>query len=333
MKGLFVIGKNELRIMDLPKPVPGPFEALVKTENCAICNSTDTKLMDGEFFSGTFPMLLGHESVGRIVALGEKVKHFKIGDRVLRGALEDRHIPYSGGRSCWGGFVEYNLVTDVWSRDGGDTISQNHPQQIVPLSISALDAAALITLKENLSFIKNLDVEGKTVAIIGTGPVAQTMALFSRLKGARFTACFARNDKMKPIFTRVGVDEFVIGKEMPKTVEKILKSGGFDRAAEAVGSHEAIKLCLELTGNLGKTGLYGIAPESAPYQSADEKQPNVFRPRVAESEVHTEMLDLIRQGKVNLADWHSHAMDWSEYQKGFELVWSKTASKVVLNFA
>ena len=114
MKGLFVLQPGQLSIEELPQPVPGPFQALVKTEACAICNSTDTKLMDGEFFPGTWPLLLGHETVGRIVALGDRVRHFKLGDRVLRGNISDQQVNVPGGRSCWGGFAEYTLVTDVW---------------------------------------------------------------------------------------------------------------------------------------------------------------------------------------------------------------------------
>ena len=101
-------------------------------EACAICNSTDHKLMAGEFFSGTFPMLLGHESVGRVVQVGERVRSFRVGDRVLRSTLRDGHVPYPGGRSRWGGFVEKAIVTDVWAEKGLPYNAFPHPQQIVP---------------------------------------------------------------------------------------------------------------------------------------------------------------------------------------------------------
>lgn len=84
MKGLFVTAPGKMDILEIPTPEPGPFEALVKTEACAICNSTDTKVIHGKFVSGTWPVLLGHETVGRIVKLGEQVRSFKVGPGITR---------------------------------------------------------------------------------------------------------------------------------------------------------------------------------------------------------------------------------------------------------
>ena len=91
-------------------------EALVQVEVCGICNSTDWKIIEGEFVSGSYPILLGHESCGRVIAVGERVRSFRVGDRVLRFRLQDAHVPYPGGRSCWGGFVERAIVVDVWAK-------------------------------------------------------------------------------------------------------------------------------------------------------------------------------------------------------------------------
>ena len=131
MKGIFVVDKNKIDILDLPEPELKPYEALVQVEACAICNSTDWKLIEGEFFRGNYPMLLGHESVGRVIRIGEKVRSYRVGDRVLRSTLRDEHIPFQGGRSCWGGFVEKAIVVDVWAEQGLTYNTFAHPQQIV----------------------------------------------------------------------------------------------------------------------------------------------------------------------------------------------------------
>ena len=106
MKAVFAVARNRVEVLDIPAPEPGPFEALVQMRACGICNNTDWKLIEGEFFSGTFPILLGHESVGEVVGLGEGVRSFRVGDLVLRAGLKDHHVPLPGGRSCWGGFAE-----------------------------------------------------------------------------------------------------------------------------------------------------------------------------------------------------------------------------------
>jgi threonine dehydrogenase-like Zn-dependent dehydrogenase len=266
------------------------------------------------------------------VKLGVGVRSFKVGDRVLRGTLADSNLPFPGGRSCWGGFVEYNLVTDVWAKEGAGYNAWPHPQQIVPSSIGPVDASLLITLKENLSVVSNFDVIGRTLAIVGTGPVAQAMTLFAHLLGAKAVVVYGRNPAWRDRFIKLGADAYITGKEQPEPVSTVFKTGGFERVLEAVGSRAALSQCIELAGSIGRVGIYGIPSEGEPYAEKDLKNPVVSMPKVAEAEVHEQILDMVHKGQVNLADWVSQALPWQEYAIGFERVWRKEANKVVLTF-
>lgn len=333
MRGLFATEAGKLGILEFPAPEPGPYQALLRTEACSICNSTDTKLLKGQFFGGTWPLLLGHEDVGRVVKLGEGVQNYRLGDLVLRGTLQDGQVPFSGGRSCWGGFAEYNLVTDVWARDGLPVSPTTHPQQVVPAGISAVEATALITLKENLSFVRRCDVAGKTVAVVGTGPVGQAMALFARLQGARFVAVFGRQEKWRARFEALGADVYAVGEAWPRSVREIVHSGGFERALEAVGSREALAQCVRLVGTRGLACVYGVAPSDEPHDAELRRQANVIEPAVLEGEVHDQMLALVASGHVKLAEWVDVVLPLDEYARGFEMVWTKEVSKVALTLA
>jgi threonine dehydrogenase-like Zn-dependent dehydrogenase len=332
VKGLFIISPGKMDILELPVPEPGPYQALVTTEACAICNSTDTKILHGQFVSGTWPVLLGHETVGKVIKLGPQVRNYKLGDRVLRGTLADNQIPFPGGRSCWGGFVEYNLVTDLWAKDGVQYNSGSHPQQVVPSSIKPELATLLITLKENLSVISNLKVSGKSLAVIGTGPVAQAMVLFARLLKVKELIVFGRSATWKERLLELGADEFIIDEKFSKEVDRIIYQGGFERVIEAVGSRQALTLGIKLAGSTGKVGIYGIPPENEPYLEKDIKNPIVYFPNVAEGEVHTQILEMIEKGQVTLEDWVSLTLPWKDYELGFNKVWKKEANKVVLRF-
>jgi threonine dehydrogenase-like Zn-dependent dehydrogenase len=333
MKGLFIIQKDQLAIRDLPEPVPGPFEALVQVEACAICNSTDWKVIKGEFVSGTYPILLGHESVGRVIQVGEKVRSFQLGDRVLRTTLRDEHLPFPGGRCCWGGFVEKALVTDVWAEKDLPYNAFPHPQQIVPQNIPSDQATALITLKETLSCLENTDIKpGQSLAIIGTGPVAQTLTRFAKLLGIQPVVVFGRNPGWADTFSRLGADAYVSNQQFPIRVEQLIASGGFDRVIEAVGSREALSFGLKITQPQGRINLYGIPPEAEPYLPGEETDPRVFRSKVAEAETHGKLLEWITEQKIVLSDWVTCTLPWSDYSKGFELVKHKKANKVVLAF-
>ena len=73
MKGIIVEKDGTIRLAeDIPMPEPGPYEALVKIESCMICNGTDMEIIRGELPEAqVFPTVLGHESAGRVVKIGE----------------------------------------------------------------------------------------------------------------------------------------------------------------------------------------------------------------------------------------------------------------------
>ena len=83
MKSLAVFEDQSLKIVDVPVPEYGDYECLVKMESCGVCNGTDMKIIHGKLKGfDTYPALLGHEGVGRVVEKGAKVTSFEIGDLV-----------------------------------------------------------------------------------------------------------------------------------------------------------------------------------------------------------------------------------------------------------
>ena len=84
MKAMVLTAYNELELQEVPVPVPGPNEVLCKIHSVAICGS-DPQIIRGDRpgeWPQQFPHILGHEWAGEVVALGENVKEYKIGDRV-----------------------------------------------------------------------------------------------------------------------------------------------------------------------------------------------------------------------------------------------------------
>jgi len=334
MKALLVTGIGKLSLEDIPLPLLRPYEALVMVEACGICNSTDHKLLMGQFFSGSFPMALGHESVGKIVRLGEKVRNFGLGQRILRSVLFDHHIP--GGRSTWGGFAEYAVVVDARAMREDQADESEHwsaaKQQVVPETISPAQAAAMITLKESLSCLENLGVQsGSSVAVVGTGPVGQAFAFEARLLGAAAVTVFGRRIDWQSRFAELGIQEYVVGETWPGSVAERIAAGGFDFVIEAVGSQPALRKALKLAGRQGKVGLYGVTPEGAPWDPGERSHPQVCEPRVEEADVHDQMLGWVAEGKVNLDNWYSAILPWTEFARGFELVEQQHSAKVILS--
>jgi len=70
-----------LQLREVPPPVPGPGQLLIRVLACAVCR-TDLHVVDGELPSPKLPLILGHEIVGRIEKIGDGVDSFRIGERV-----------------------------------------------------------------------------------------------------------------------------------------------------------------------------------------------------------------------------------------------------------
>jgi len=337
MKAILVTEPNILTVVDdLPQPEPGPYQALVRIEACSICNSTDRKIMERHFVSQIpLPLVLGHESVGPIVALGKKVRSFEIGQRVLRpGAAYPSEL---GIASAWGGMAAYGLVTDLasWQEDHpGERPGGNWgAHQIVPSEIAPVEATALITLKETLSASRAAGIGPHTrCAIIGTGPVAQSFALWARHLGAPIVAVYGRRTAWAETFVRLGVDAYVVGDRIwPGSASALPER--YDRVIEAVGSSEALQRALALVAPDGQVGNYGVAPDNdvmPPIVQAAYTAGTLVNLPVREQDTHNEVLGLVRAGKIRLADWISHTMPLERVHEGFRLLAERKATKVVL---
>ncbi|MFL6529533.1 MAG: zinc-dependent alcohol dehydrogenase family protein [Chthoniobacterales bacterium] len=82
MKAMVLHAVGEpLELADVPKPIAARGELLVRVKACAVCR-TDLHIIDGELPNPKLPLIIGHEIVGVVEALGEGVSGFELGDRV-----------------------------------------------------------------------------------------------------------------------------------------------------------------------------------------------------------------------------------------------------------
>ncbi|MCA9907332.1 MAG: alcohol dehydrogenase catalytic domain-containing protein, partial [Anaerolineae bacterium] len=190
MFAVAVTTPDHLQIVDVPDPTPGPYQARVKTEIAALCNMTDRKLVQGHFPGvDQYPLLLGHETVGIVDAIGDKVRSFKVGDRVVGGLLLNPTDPAYG--SGWGGFCEYTLAGDhaAMVADGVAAAANGwfevyEIMRVVPRSITLEDAVLLCTWREVYGAFGDFNLQaGDDIVIYGGGPVGLSFVKFARLLG------------------------------------------------------------------------------------------------------------------------------------------------------
>jgi alcohol dehydrogenase, propanol-preferring len=117
---------SPLHITEIPIPVPGPGQVLIKVHACGVCH-TDLHILDGELTGPTLPLVLGHQIVGVIVRSGPAAHRFEIGTRVgvpwlggtdgtcrycLRGQENLCDHPQFTGYTMYGGFAEYTVADE-----------------------------------------------------------------------------------------------------------------------------------------------------------------------------------------------------------------------------
>ena len=111
MKAAVVEQPGVLVVKDLPPPQVGDYDALVQMLYGATCTGTDQHLIHGRFaWPIKYPTILGHESIGRVIELGRKVRHYKKGDLVTRVGTP---APPGGQYTVsWGGFAELSVESE-----------------------------------------------------------------------------------------------------------------------------------------------------------------------------------------------------------------------------
>lgn len=221
-------------IQEVPEPQGGDYDALVEILACGVCSSTDKMLRMGTFRMGvTYPSVLGHESVGRIVEVGSKVRRFSVGDLVTRpSAYRPDTAPLD---QYWGGFAERGVITDwhALAADGatGARVPRND-QVVLPATLDPTDASLSISLSETFSVIARHDVVGKTVAVVGTGIAGLSFVAFAKQLGAAHVLAVGRRAQRLEAAARIGADQVTLADE---AAEAVVALGGVDYVFEASG--------------------------------------------------------------------------------------------------
>ncbi|HEY9595784.1 MAG TPA: L-threonine 3-dehydrogenase, partial [Spirochaetia bacterium] len=255
-----------LSLMDVPEPRIGATDLLIKVTKAAICG-TDLHIWNWDAWSQATlqpPLVTGHEFVGRIVAMGDEVSGYHIGDRVSG----EGHIVCGVCRSCRAGrrHLCTNTVGVGVNRDGcfAEYLSLPasnawHVHPSVPSEIACfLDPLGNAT-HSALSF----DLVGEDVLITGAGPIGVMAAAICRHCGAQRIVVTDVNDYRLGLATKMGATMAVnVARTSIEEARKQLGIIGFDIGLEMSGNGAAFESMLENMYHGGRIALLGILPNS-----------------------------------------------------------------------
>ncbi|MEY0008489.1 L-threonine 3-dehydrogenase [Providencia rettgeri] len=324
---------------DVPKPELGHNDVMIKIRKTAICG-TDVHIYNWDEWSQKtipVPMVVGHEYIGEIVAIGQEVKGFKIGDRVSG----EGHITCGHCRNCRGGrthlcrntigvgvnregcFAEY-LVIPAFN---AFKIPDNIPDEI---------AAIFDPFGNAVHTALSFDLVGEDVLVSGAGPIGIMAAAVCRHVGARHVVITDVNDYRLELAKKMGVSRAVnVSRENLKDVMNELgMKEGFDVALEVSGAPAAFQTMLDTMNHGGRIALLGIPPASMATDWSQMIFKGLFIKGIYGREMFEtwyKMATLIQSG-LDLSPIITHQFPIDEFQKGFDIMRSGQSGKVILNW-
>lgn len=342
MKAVVVTGPGEVCVKeDVPKPVLGDYEALIKVHACGFCNGTDLQIIGGtggDLGNGVsiYPTVLGHEGAGEVVAVGKKVRHIQVGERWIHPNLYPN--VGNGYTKTHGSMAEYGMISDnqAMLEDGYE--AKDFPwvkQHRFPEWMSYEDAGVLLSLAESHSAAKNFDAaSGKEFLIYGAGPMGLALALFCTLMGASVTQIDSHDDRLERA-KRIAKVGTVINRRK-ENVDEILKGKEFDVVVDCVGQTAILYEGSQRLKNLGIIGSVGVLKSNDLMIDTSRLKCNtrlqMLNFPVGEYAIMDETIELIRTGVVNPKDFYSHVLPYEEISEAARLVRSREALKVILSF-
>jgi L-iditol 2-dehydrogenase len=329
MRGARLHGIGDLRVEDLPMPVPGPGEVLLKVAAVGVCGSDVHYYKDGRIGEQVVrePLVLGHEFAAWVAELGDGVQGLEVGQLVA----PDPAVPCGRCECCVEGdpnlcpdviFCGTPPVRGVFSEYVAMPAENCFP---LPDGLTPAEGALLEPLGIGMYTVDLANLQaGQTVAVLGAGPIGLLTAAAARAAGASevymteplpYRRDFARNYVATAVFDPYGVD----------VVEEILRTTrgrGVDAAFDAAGGRETPNEAAGVARRGGQMVIVGIP-------SDDMMVMRSFTPRVKGLTIklvrrmkHTypRSIRLVQSGMVSVKPLATHTFPLERIGEAFELV-------------
>jgi len=329
-----------LWLENAPEPEPGINDVKIRVLSTGICG-TDLHIYDwNDWARATIhvPLVIGHEFCGEIVAVGSNVADLHPGDLVSG----EGHVVCGRCRNCLAGrrhlcahtqglgvnragaFAEYVVLpmTNVWKH----TLPISH-------EIAAIFDPFGNAVHTALSF----PVLGEDVLVTGAGPIGIMAAAVARFSGARHVAITDINPHRLELARKAGISITIDSRtERLRDVQKRLgMREGFDVGLEMSGSPEAFREMLENVSHGGKIAMLGIPSN----EIAINWRHVIFNMLTIKGIYGREMFEtwykmtVMLESGLDISPVITHRFSWRDYEKGFEVMRTGEAGKVILDWS
>ena len=328
-----------LVLTNIEIPKPDAHEVRIKIKQVAICG-TDLHIYNWDTWASStipVPMVVGHEFVGHIDALGENVKGLNLGQRVSG----EGHIICGNCRNCRAGrehFCRETIGVGV-NRPGAFAeylIIPQHNVYPIPDDVSDDFAALLDPYGNAVHTALGFDLVGEDVLITGAGPIGLMTTAICRHAGARHIVISDVNEKRLGIAKKMGASAgFLVGRDdISATMKSLGMSEGFDIGLEMSGASSALDDMIDALNNGSQIGLLGLFKDRV---SVDLNKV-IFKGLRFKGVYGREMFDTWHKGLsmlqsgLDISPVITHKLPFEKFEEGFTALNQGEALKVLLQF-
>lgn len=330
MRAAVYRGKDDVRVEEVPRPVPGAGEALVRVDVCGVCPTDVKKVHKGALAA---PRIFGHEIAGTVVGVGGGVTRFREGDRVVL----HHHVPCgecfychdkayaqcsrykkngttAGFEPSGGGYAEYVLALDWIVARGAIPI---------PDGVHAEEAAFVEPVNTCLKAVKKAGVEaGQTVLVVGQGPIGLLLTQLARWSGGEVLASDTMPDRLD-VSRRFGATALDARNDVVAEVRGATDGRGADRTLVAAVGPAALRQAVEATRPGGRILVFAATSEGETAEldlgllcSAEK---DILTSYSSSVEVQDLAAQLVFQREIRVRDLITHRLPLSEAPRAIEL--------------
>ncbi len=332
-------GAGNLAVMDAPKPVPAPGEALVQIWRSGLCG-TDLLVYDdvyrGRRRAVPYPLILGHEASGEVVELGPRTPGPAPRTRVAIEAVTGCSVCFHCVRG------NYNLCQD-WHHIGLTIAGALAEFVVVPVSslfplpetVSLDNAAFLEPLATVINTLERTrPLPGTPTAIIGPGPLGLLHVQALHAAGVGPIVVFGRpGDECRlELARRAGADEALILDRAAANafVAELTEDVGMPLVIETAGTSEAVQTALDITAGKGTLATLGIVRTTELDVLQVMRKDMTWVGVVASVRRHwAEAIRLIAAGRLNPQELITHRLPLCDALDGFAALRRREAVKVM----
>ncbi len=324
---------------EVAEPEYGPADVLIRIRKTSICGTDLHILRWDEWAASTIPvpMVVGHEFMGEVVAVGSAVEGVTVGMRVAG----EGHITCGYCRNCRAGrrnFCHNHTGVGV-TRAGAFAELLVLPAANVfhiPDHISDDVGAILDPLGNATHTALAFDLVGEDVVITGAGPIGAMAAAISRHVGARNVVVTDVNPYRLELARHLGADRVVdvTGEDLGRVMAELGMTEGFDVGMEMSGSQAAFNQLLDVMNHAGRVAVLGIPPGAVMVDVADI----IFKGLTVRGiygrqifETWYKMAAMLQSG-LRVDPIITHRFPASEYRTAFEVVAEGRCGKVLLEW-